>query len=72
MAEEDYPKTHFEFEKRFSWEEACFKDLESLRWPDGVFVRIEGVQRLGECLGGFGSVVKVESKSRLLRGLFFS
>lgn len=36
-----------------------------------LFVRIEGVQRLGECLGGFGSVVKVESKSRLLRGLFF-
>ena len=35
MAEEDYPKTLFEFEKRFSGEEACFKYLETLRWPDG-------------------------------------
>ena len=68
MAVEDHPRTLFEFEKRFSGEEACFKYLESLRWPDGVFVRIAGVQRLGECLGGFGSVVNVE---RFLRGLFF-
>jgi hypothetical protein len=36
-----------------------------------LFVRIAGVQRLGKCLGGFGSVVNVESKSRFLRGLFF-
>jgi hypothetical protein len=36
-----------------------------------LFVRIAGVQKLGECLGGFGSVVNVESKSRFLRGLFF-
>jgi len=72
VAEEDYPRTLFEFEKRFSGEEACFKYLEALRWPPLVlFVHIAGVQRLGECLGGFGSVANVESKSRFLRGLFF-
>jgi hypothetical protein len=45
-----------------------------LRHYDGLmvlFVRIAGVQRLGECLGVFGSVANVESKSRSLWGLFF-
>jgi hypothetical protein len=45
-----------------------------LRLYDGLmvlFVRIAGVQRLGECLGVFGSVANVESKSPFLWGLFF-
>lgn len=32
---EDYPRTITEFEKRFNTEEACFRYLESLRWPEG-------------------------------------
>jgi transposase-like protein/ribosomal protein L37AE/L43A len=35
VPEEDYPRTLFEFENRFAEEEACFKYLESLRWPEG-------------------------------------
>ena len=32
---EDYPKTLFEFEKRFSTEEACRDYLFQLHWPNG-------------------------------------
>jgi ribosomal protein L37AE/L43A/transposase-like protein len=35
VLEEDYPRTLFQFEKRFSQEEACLQYLESLRWPSG-------------------------------------
>lgn len=32
---EDYPKTLFEFEKRFCTEETCIEYLFRIRWPDG-------------------------------------
>jgi transposase-like protein len=32
---EDYPRTITEFETRFNTEDACFRYLESLRWPGG-------------------------------------
>jgi transposase-like protein len=35
MTEEDYPLNQQEFEARFSTEEACFKYLFVLRWPNG-------------------------------------
>ncbi len=33
---EDYPKTIFEFERRFGTEVGCLEYLSALRWPDGV------------------------------------
>jgi hypothetical protein len=33
--EEDYPRTLLELERRFSAEQACWKYLLDLRWPDG-------------------------------------
>lgn len=36
---EDFPKSEFEFEKRFSTERACQEYLAKMKWPDGFFCR---------------------------------